>query len=112
MVRWRSGEVDAFAVNEAIHRFHQGPSRKLCTRYEGDPEWPVTNAIFRGILTEDEAGAEVLELDEKAVVAYFATTALDGKAYQVAHYHLDAVLAVGYRVRSQRGTQFRSWAMD
>lgn len=52
------------------------------------------------------------ELDEKAVVAYFATTALDGKSYQVAHYHLDAVLAVGYRVRSKRGTQFRSWATE
>jgi hypothetical protein len=52
------------------------------------------------------------ELDEKAVVAYFATTGLDGKTYQVGHYHLDAVLAVGYRVRSPRGTQFRQWATE
>lgn len=52
------------------------------------------------------------ELDEKAVVAYFATTGLDGKTYKVAHYHLDAVIAVGYRVRSPRGTQFRQWATE
>jgi hypothetical protein len=52
------------------------------------------------------------ELEEKAVVQYHQTTALDGKAYQVGHYHLEAVLAVGYRVRSPRGTQFRRWATD
>lgn len=52
------------------------------------------------------------ELEEKAVVAYFATTGLDGKNYQVGHYHLDAVIAVGYRVRSPRGTQFRQWATE
>ncbi|MEP7126221.1 MAG: virulence RhuM family protein [Byssovorax sp.] len=50
------------------------------------------------------------ELNERAVVKNFLTTALDGKAYQVGHYHLDAVIAVGYRVRSLRGTQFRKWA--
>lgn len=52
------------------------------------------------------------ELEEKAVVAYFATTGLDGRNYQVGHYHLDAVIAVGYRVRSPRGTQFRQWATE
>jgi hypothetical protein len=50
------------------------------------------------------------ELVERAVVKQYLTTALDGKRYQVNHYHLDAVLAVGYRVRSTRGTQFRQWA--
>jgi hypothetical protein len=52
------------------------------------------------------------ELEERAVVKHFLTTALDGKTYQVGHYHLDAVLAVGYRVRSPRGTQFRRWATE
>lgn len=52
------------------------------------------------------------ELDEKAVVAYVATTGLDSKTYQVRHYHLDAVIAVDYRVRSTRGTQFRQWATE
>jgi len=50
------------------------------------------------------------ELDAAAVVANFATTAADGKTYQVDHYNLDMILAVGYRVRSPRGVQFRRWA--
>lgn len=50
------------------------------------------------------------ELTEEAVVAKFATTAEDGKTYQVEHYNLDVIISVGYRVKSQRGTQFRQWA--
>jgi hypothetical protein len=50
------------------------------------------------------------ELDRDSVVAVFATTADDGKVYQVEHFSLDAVLSIGYRVNSRRGTQFRIWA--
>jgi hypothetical protein len=50
------------------------------------------------------------ELMKNSVVAFFATTASDGKTYQVEHYNLDAILSVGYRVNSKRGTQFRQWA--
>ena len=50
------------------------------------------------------------ELSEEAVVNHWFTTAADGKNYRVAHYNLDAILAVGYRVRSPRGVQFRRWA--
>ena len=50
------------------------------------------------------------ELVLDSVVNQRLTTATDGKNYQVAHYNLDAILAVGYRVRSQRGVQFRRWA--
>ena len=50
------------------------------------------------------------ELDREAVVAKFATTASDGKTYQVDFYNLDVIISVGYRVRSLRGTQFRIWA--
>ncbi|MEI7606549.1 MAG: virulence RhuM family protein [Rhodospirillaceae bacterium] len=53
---------------------------------------------------------EEAELAEAAVVKDYLTTAADGKAYQTKHYRLDAILAVGYRVRSPRGTQFRRWA--
>lgn len=50
------------------------------------------------------------ELDEKAVCANFAHTAADGKTYQTRFFNLDAILSVGYRVNSRRGTQFRQWA--
>ena len=50
------------------------------------------------------------ELDEKSVVRNFRTTAADSKTYDVAHYNLEAILAVGFRVKSARGTQFRRWA--
>ena len=49
------------------------------------------------------------ELDN-SVVANFATTALDGKTYQVEHYNLDMIISVGYRVKSNRGVEFRKWA--
>lgn len=50
------------------------------------------------------------ELDEKSVVKDYLTTAADGKNYNVTYYALPMVLAVGFRVRSIRGTQFRKWA--
>lgn len=50
------------------------------------------------------------ELDENSVVKESLTTATDGKAYRTKLYNLDAILAVGYRVRSPRGVQFRRWA--
>ena len=52
------------------------------------------------------------ELDENSVVKNYFTTAADGKKYQVVHYSLEMILAVGFRVRSKRGTQFRIWAND
>ena len=50
------------------------------------------------------------ELDRNSVVAKNATTAADGKIYQVDFYNLDVIISVGYRIKSQRGTQFRIWA--
>lgn len=50
------------------------------------------------------------ELDKESVVANFATTAKDGKTYQVDYYNLDMIISVGYRVNSKIATQFRKWA--
>lgn len=50
------------------------------------------------------------ELAENSVVRKFRTTASDGKSYDVNYYNLDVIISVGYRVKSQRGTQFRIWA--
>lgn len=50
------------------------------------------------------------ELNAESVVKNYFTTAADGKQYEVAFYALDMILAIGFRVRSKRGTQFRIWA--
>jgi hypothetical protein len=50
------------------------------------------------------------ELSEAAVHKYYLLTAADGKNYQTSHYNLEVFIAIGYRVRSHRGTQFRRWA--
>lgn len=50
------------------------------------------------------------ELDADSVIKYYLTTAADGKQYEVAFYALEMILAIGFRVRSKRGTQFRIWA--
>ena len=55
---------------------------------------------------------EECEYISNSVVANFATTATDGKTYQVDYYNLDVIISVGYRVKSLRGTQFRIWAMQ
>jgi hypothetical protein len=60
---------------------------------------------IRNILSEGE-------LQEDSVVKDYLTTATDGKNYRVKHYSLEMIIAVGYRVRSSRGTQFRQWATE
>ena len=58
----------------------------------------------------NNALAEELDGALDPVVAKFATTAADGKTYQVDHYNLDVIISVGYRVKSRRGVEFRRWA--
>ena len=55
---------------------------------------------------------EELDGEHDRVVAKYATTAADGKRYQVERYALDVIISVGYRVKSQRGVEFRRWATD
>lgn len=52
------------------------------------------------------------ELDELSVVRKIRTTASDGKTYNMAHYNLDMIISLGYRVKSQIATQFRRWATE
>ena len=56
--------------------------------------------------------AEKKEIDEHSVIKDFLTTASDGKQYKTKFYSLEAIIAVGYRVNSERGTQFRQWATE
>jgi len=101
-----------------FYQTEDGHTRVEC-RFEGETLW-LSQALICDLYQKSKATiSEHLtnifqdnELEEKTVVRYFRTTATDGKEYSVKHYNLDAVLAVGYRVRSQRGTQFRRWASE
>ena len=90
---------------------------RLQVRLEGETVWLSLNqmvdlfqrdksVISRHIKNVFEEG----ELVRDSVVAESATTAADGKIYQVEFYNLDVIISVGYRVKSRRGTQFRIWA--
>lgn len=75
---------------------------QLCELFQRDKS--VISRHIKNIFAEGE-------LEQDAVVAFFATTAEDRKTYQVAYYNLDVIISVGYRVKSLRGTQFRKWAL-
>jgi hypothetical protein len=90
---------------------------KIEVRMEGETVWLTLNqlaelfqrdksVISRHIKNVFEEGELLLD----SVVANYATTAADGKTYQVDYYNLDMIISVGYRVNSHRGTQFRIWA--
>lgn len=74
---------------------------QMCLLFERDKS--VVSRHLSNIFREKE-------LEKNSVVANFATTAADGKLYQVDYYNLDVIISVGYRVKSKRGTQFRIWA--
>ena len=91
-------------------------SARLEVRIEQETVWlnrqKLSMLFDRDVKTIGRHIANVLkeELKDISVVAKFATTASDGKVYQVEHYNLDMIISIGYRVKSQRGIQFRIWA--
>ncbi len=91
-------------------------STKLEVRVEDETVWlnrqKIATLFNRDVKTIGKHINNVLkeELNGIPVVAKFATTAADGKVYQVEYYNLDMIISVGYRVKSQRGIQFRIWA--
>jgi hypothetical protein len=96
---------------------YQSESGAVDVRLDGDTVWlslqqmadlfgrdkSVISRHLRNVFSEGE-------LERPAVVAKNATTAADGKTYQVEYFNLDAILSVGYRVNSVQGTRFRQWA--
>lgn len=99
-----------------LYQTPDGRTRIQC-RFAGETIW-LTQQEMAELFQVDKSGIsrhlrniyETGELSQESVVAKFATTAADGKTYQVEHYNLDAIISVGYRVNSLRGTQFRIWA--
>ena len=86
-------------------------------QFEGDTFWLNLNQISSLFEKDKSVISRHLkniftngELLRDSVVAKNATTAQDGKTYAVEYYNLDAIISVGYRVNSKRGTQFRQWA--
>jgi hypothetical protein len=62
-VRWRKGEIDADDLSDRIRRFHQGPNHRLFLTYTGSSkDLAVAAAIAKGMITEAEAGPEILDL--------------------------------------------------
>ncbi|WP_434686646.1 RhuM family protein [Pseudanabaena minima] len=85
--------------------------------YENDTFWLSLNQITELFGRDKSVISRHLknifkegELLKESVVAKNATTAADGKIYQVEYFNLDAIISVGYRVNSKQGTQFRQWA--
>ncbi len=112
-----SRAADGPAVGEILlYRTEDGRTRVEC-RFAEDSLWLSQAGMAELYQTSKQNVAKHLksifaegELSRDSVVNSWLTTAADGKRYRVLHYNLPAILAVGYRVRSLRGTQFRRWA--
>ena len=96
-----------------------GDEQKIRVRIEDENVWLTQKLIAElfnvDVRTVNEHLKNIFleqELDENSVIRNFRITANDSKTYDTKHYNLDVILAVGYRVRSDRGTQFRQWATE
>ena len=111
-------EIDMNTDNNALVMFHDGAFEldvrvsstentvwltldQIASLFEKDKS--TVSRHIKNIFSEEE-------LVKEAVVANYATTATDGKTYQVDYYNLDVIISVGYRVKSKRGIAFRKWA--
>jgi hypothetical protein len=75
--------------------------KMMATLY--DVSVPAINQHLKRIFADNE-------LEETAVIKHYLTTAADGKNYQVKHYNLQAIIAVGFKIENERAVQFRKWA--
>jgi hypothetical protein len=99
-----------------LYQTEDGRTR-IEVRMQGDTVWltqkQMAELFQKDVRTVSEHIKNVFsegELVPDSVIRNFRITATDGKTYQTAHYNLDAIISVGYRVKSHRGTQFRIWA--
>lgn len=119
MLLWREGANIMMQAEEnqiIIYNTDDGKARVILYAKDGNI-WMNQNQMAELFATSKQSIsyhiANILderELDENSVVKECLTTASDGKNYHVTFYALDMVLAIGFRVRSKRGTQFRRWA--
>lgn len=104
----KKGEIE-------IYKAPEGP--ELQVKFQGETLWAPLQQIADFFGRDKSVVSRHIknifnssELSPNSVVAKFATTANDGKIYQVEYYNLDMIISVGYRVSSKRATQFRIWA--
>lgn len=102
------------AVHIAIYETEKG---KIEVTLERDTVWLSMNQMVelfgrdKSVISRHISNIFKLgELDREQAVAQNATTAADGKTYQVNYFNLDVILSVGYRVKSNQGMKFRRWA--
>jgi len=105
-------------TNILIYQTEDG-NTKIDVRLENETVWMTQKAIAelyqstkQNISLHIKNIFEEKELSENSVVKFYLTTAKDGKNYRTKHYNLEMIIAIGYRVRSHRGTQFRQWATE
>ena len=92
---------------------------KISVRMEEETVW-LTQAHLVELFQSSKANIsehikhifEEDELNENSVVRKFRTTASDGKNYEIAHYNLDMIISLGYRINSKVATKFRQWATE
>lgn len=107
--------IESNGENEII-LYQPDATLSLDVRVENETVWLNRNQIAllfdRDVKTIGKHINNALkeELEDLSVVAKFATTAADGKTYQVEYYNIEMITSVGYRVKSRRGVQFRQWA--
>jgi hypothetical protein len=99
-----------------LYQTEDGRTRVQC-RFENETVWLTQKLMAelfgKDVRTINEHIQNVFtegELVEDSVIRKFRITATDGKSYETRHYNLEVIIAVGYRVKSPRGTQFRQWA--
>jgi len=104
-------------MNELIIYENNQNQIQIAVEFDGDTVWLNLNQIStlfgrdKSVISRHLNGIfKNGELDKKSVVAKNATTASDGKVYQVDFFNLDAIISVGYRINSKQGTHFRQWA--
>ena len=112
-------EQQTEAMSQIILYQSEDGRTKLDVRLEGQTVWlsqkQLTELFGKAKGTISEHIKHIFEdgeLEEDSVVRLYRTTAADGKTYEVTHYNLDMVLALGFRVRSQMAVRFRQWAAD
>ncbi len=106
-------------VGQVLIYYNPDSAADIEVRLEGETVW-LTQAQMAELFQSSKSNLsehikhifEEGELDEESVVRKFRTTAADGKRYLVAHYNLDMIISLGYRVKSKTATKFRRWATE